>query len=330
MLPMPEVAALRRLTEGDEMCPICRSSTYLNPNMRFLVNLECYHKICESCVNRIFGSGPAPCPYLNCGKRLRRQRFKSQIFEDLRVEREVDVRQRVTKIYNQPESSFKSAREYDDYLEHIETLVFTLSGPEGAEKQEAEEEIREHERIHKQEILENALKQRHMQLMEEDLQKQNSERERRLRMLALELQNQEREYKRIMQQETVNSLAAGQDADLALREAADRAKKRTEMLRNQYSLELNRSKYATKNAVSLGTVVEASENSTPFTPFDGDRSIFPFKLQQSYFDPLTSQFNTDPTLRAGGFTPQLAELSALATAFMSLEVDIQSEKVITI
>lgn len=296
------------------------------------MNSECYHKICESCVDRIFGSGPAPCPYLNCGKRLRRQRFKSQVFEDLRVEREVDVRQRVTKIYNRPESSFESPREYDDYLEHIETLVFTLSGPEGPEKQEAEDELREYEGSHKQEILENALKQRHMQQMEEELQKQNAERERRLRILAIELQNQEKEYKRIMQQETVNSLAAGHDADSALLEAADRAKQRTDMLRNQYSLELERSKSAAKNAATLGFMGEALEpaNATPFTPFNGDRDVYPFQLQQNYFDPLMSQFSTDPTLRAGGFTPQFAELGALATAFMGLEVDIQSEKSIVV
>ncbi|KAI7394791.1 hypothetical protein KC328_g5988, partial [Hortaea werneckii] len=31
-----------------EQCPICKSTRYLNPSLRFLVNPECYHKLCAS------------------------------------------------------------------------------------------------------------------------------------------------------------------------------------------------------------------------------------------------------------------------------------------
>lgn len=80
-----------------DICPVCKSSRYLNPNMRFLVNPECYHKMCESCVDRIFSHGPAPCPIAGCKKTLRKARFRMQTFEDLKVEREVDIRRRVAK-----------------------------------------------------------------------------------------------------------------------------------------------------------------------------------------------------------------------------------------
>ena len=78
-----------------DICPVCKSSRYLNPNMRFLVNPECYHKMCESCVDRIFSQGPAPCPIAGCARTLRKQRFRRQTFEDLQIEREVDIRRRV-------------------------------------------------------------------------------------------------------------------------------------------------------------------------------------------------------------------------------------------
>jgi Zinc finger, C3HC4 type (RING finger) len=29
----------------DDRCPVCKSDKYLNPNLKFLVNPECYHKL---------------------------------------------------------------------------------------------------------------------------------------------------------------------------------------------------------------------------------------------------------------------------------------------
>ena len=81
-----------------EICPVCKSSRYLNPKMRFLVNPECYHKMCESCVDRIFSQGPAPCPVAGCGRTLRKARFRKQTFGDIKVEREVDIRRRVAAV----------------------------------------------------------------------------------------------------------------------------------------------------------------------------------------------------------------------------------------
>ena len=80
-----------------DICPVCKSSRYLNPDMKFLVNPECYHKMCESCVDRIFSHGPAPCSVAGCHRTLRKQRFRKQTFGDIQVEKEVDVRKRVAK-----------------------------------------------------------------------------------------------------------------------------------------------------------------------------------------------------------------------------------------
>ena len=94
-----------------DMCPICKTDKYLSPNMNFLINPECYHKICESCVDRIFSLGPAPCPYPKCGKILRKNKFKKQIFDDLGIEKEIDIRKRVSGIYNKTEEDFDDLKE---------------------------------------------------------------------------------------------------------------------------------------------------------------------------------------------------------------------------
>lgn len=67
--------------------------------MRFLINPECYHKMCESCVDRIFSSGPANCPVAGCHRTLRKAKFRTQTFEDIQVEREVDIRREVMAMY---------------------------------------------------------------------------------------------------------------------------------------------------------------------------------------------------------------------------------------
>jgi CDK-activating kinase assembly factor MAT1 len=119
----------------DDRCPVCKSDKYLNPNLKFLVNPECYHKLycnsekgltnrCETCIDRIFTLGPAPCP--QCGRMLRKAKFRKQTFEDTLVEREVDVRRRITKLFNKRREDFKTLRAYNDYLEEVEDISTPL------------------------------------------------------------------------------------------------------------------------------------------------------------------------------------------------------------
>lgn len=112
--------------DGGDICPVCKSSRYLNPNMKFLVNPECYHKMCESCVDRIFSHGPAACPIAGCKRTLRKAKFRKQTFDDLKVEREVDIRRRVQRILNKKQSDFETLRDYNDYLETVEETTWNL------------------------------------------------------------------------------------------------------------------------------------------------------------------------------------------------------------
>ena len=104
---------------AEDKCPVCSSDRYLNPSLRLLVS-PCYHKMCESCIDRLFTLGPEPCPI--CGKIIRKTAFVAQTFEDLGVEKEVAIRRRVAKAYNLTVDDFHDLRSYNDYLEEVEDI----------------------------------------------------------------------------------------------------------------------------------------------------------------------------------------------------------------
>ena len=122
--------------------------------MRFLVNPECYHKMCESCVDRIFSHGPAPCPVAGCARTLRKARFRRQTFEDLRVEREVDIRRRVAAVFNRREDEFESLRHWNNYLEEVENLTWNLL--QGVDVKETERKLDAYRKQNEEGIRQNA------------------------------------------------------------------------------------------------------------------------------------------------------------------------------
>ncbi|KAM0795444.1 CDK-activating kinase assembly factor MAT1-domain-containing protein [Usnea florida] len=152
--PTRNGTAPRRPGEDDDICPVCKSSRYLNPSMRFLVNPECYHKMCESCVDRIFSHGPAPCPLAGCARTLRKARFRRQTFEDLAVEREVDVRRRIASIFNRREDDFETLLAWNNYLEEVENLTWNLL--QGVDVPETERKLESYRRQNEHEIQHNA------------------------------------------------------------------------------------------------------------------------------------------------------------------------------
>ena len=104
---------------SDDKCPICKTDRYMSPRLRLMVS-PCYHKMCESCIDRLFSLGPAACP--ECGQIVRKPQFSAQTFQDLGVEEEVNVRKRVSKLFTRGPDDFKDLRAYNDYLEEFEEI----------------------------------------------------------------------------------------------------------------------------------------------------------------------------------------------------------------
>ncbi|GLG97568.1 hypothetical protein R5R35_011841 [Gryllus longicercus] len=108
----------------DQICPRCKTSKYRKPSMKLMVNV-CGHALCEACVDLLFLKGAGSC--LECNVPLRRCNFRVQLFEDPMVEKEVDIRRRVLRDFNKREEDFNTLREYNDYLEEVESIVYNLT-----------------------------------------------------------------------------------------------------------------------------------------------------------------------------------------------------------
>ncbi|CAG4965944.1 CDK-activating kinase assembly factor MAT1 [Colias croceus] len=107
----------------DQACPRCKTTKYRNPSLKLMVNV-CGHALCESCVDLLFLKGSGSCP--ECNVPLRRSNFRVQLFEDAMVEKEMDIRKRILKDFNKKEEDFATLREYNDYLEDIESIIYNL------------------------------------------------------------------------------------------------------------------------------------------------------------------------------------------------------------
>ncbi|KAG7334539.1 hypothetical protein KOW79_002946 [Hemibagrus wyckioides] len=108
----------------DQGCPRCKTTKYRNPSLKLMVNV-CGHTLCENCVEMLFVRGSSNC--VQCDTPLRKSNFRLQLFEDPAVDKEVEIRKKVLKIYNKRDVDFPSLREYNDYLEQVEEIVFNLT-----------------------------------------------------------------------------------------------------------------------------------------------------------------------------------------------------------
>ncbi|KAM0787238.1 hypothetical protein ACM66B_006475 [Microbotryomycetes sp. NB124-2] len=118
----------------DDVCPVCKTDRFRNPKLRLMVS-SCYHKMCESCMDRIFSLGPEPCPV--CHTVIRKAHFKPQRFEDLKVQKELAIRKKMARTFNKTEQDFVSAEAYDKYLEEVEAWTFKLIQEQDVEETEA-------------------------------------------------------------------------------------------------------------------------------------------------------------------------------------------------
>jgi len=112
------------VVEMDQACPKCKTTKYRNPNMKLMVNV-CGHNLCENCVELLFVKGSGACP--ECNVPLRRGNFRLQLFEDANIDKEVDIRRKILRDFNKQEEDFETLREFNDYLEMVEDIIFNLT-----------------------------------------------------------------------------------------------------------------------------------------------------------------------------------------------------------
>lgn len=310
-----------------DMCPICKTDRYLSPNMTFLINPECYHKICESCVDRIFSLGPAPCPYPKCNKTLRKNRFKKQVFEDIKIEREIDIRKRIQSIYNKTQEDFPSLQEYNQYLEEVENIIFNLT--ENIDAEETEKKVAQYEADHKIEILEIAMR----ELQKDADSAKYQEATERLRQEKLKIQRQmeveDLEFQQQQKAELMEKLSASDaNAEEIMQQQKSKQLKRSLLRKRQLQQILNQ---LDKQFLSASHTPEKAVPRTPFTPFCGDRDLHRLydlgtDIADAYYDPYVHKLAQNKEFLGGGWRLESVFERALDEAFMGLRCFISEEK----
>ncbi|XP_022107788.1 CDK-activating kinase assembly factor MAT1-like [Acanthaster planci] len=188
----------------EQACPRCKSTKFRNPALKLLVNV-CGHTLCENCVEILFVRGSGACP--SCNTPLRKNQFRVQEFEDAYVEKEVDIRKRILKDFNQQEDDFPTLREYNDYLEEVETIIFNLTN--GIDVEATKKKVELYRKQNRDRITRNRSKQSSDQvyleaLIQEEREEQEEKRQQ-LQFLERQTKNQKKRDKEALIDELIYS-----------------------------------------------------------------------------------------------------------------------------
>ena len=107
--------------------------------------------LCESCVETLFAKGSGACP--ECEIPLRRGNFKLQLFEDATIDKEVEIRRRILRDFCKTQEDFSTLREYNDYLEEVEDIIFNLAN--NIDVEETKRKIQDYKEYNKDYIKKN-------------------------------------------------------------------------------------------------------------------------------------------------------------------------------
>ncbi|GAA6009962.1 hypothetical protein JCM10207_002175 [Rhodosporidiobolus poonsookiae] len=220
---------LAEYSSPDDVCPVCKNDRYLNPKLRLMVS-KCYHKMCESCLDRLFSLGPEPCPI--CGQTIRKAQFQPQIFQNLEVQKEVAVRRRMAKIFNKRPEDFPTPSAYNDYLETYESLTFSLIHSIGSDLAATEAKIRAYELQNRQSIEDNeerlvAEKEAHEGREKKEREKREEERRKAVEEQREEEREKEEERRRVVAELEKGDLPASEILAASAARARSSALKRS-------------------------------------------------------------------------------------------------------
>ncbi|XP_030414387.1 CDK-activating kinase assembly factor MAT1 isoform X2 [Gopherus flavomarginatus] len=171
----------------DQGCPRCKTTKYRNPSLKLMVNV-CGHTLCESCVELLFVRGAGNCQ--ECDTPLRKSNFRVQLFEDPAIDKEVEIRKKVLKVYNKREDDFPSLTEYNDFLEEVEEIVFNLTN--NVDLENTRKKMDMYQKDNKEVIQKNKIKlTREQEELEEALEVERQENEQRRLFIQKEEQMQQ-------------------------------------------------------------------------------------------------------------------------------------------
>ncbi|KAH8816516.1 CDK-activating kinase assembly factor MAT1-domain-containing protein [Xylogone sp. PMI_703] len=315
------------INPSEDICPVCKSNRYLNPSLQFLINPECYHKMCSTCVDRIFSSGPASCPVPYCGKTLRKRGFHKAFFGDLQVEREVDIRKRVGEVFNRRQDEFETLLDWNNYLEEVETLVFDLVEGTREDKARAEEKLRQYREGNKGEIEENKrLGQEEAEMIRlKEKAEQDAVRQRRLQELKEE-EEEKMDLERSRRAALEQMANSNEDANKIAKQLSRVILKKTSGRRNVMDNKPTESTTAPSLTIRGLKKKVAPMPEKPYDPFGGlDLTPTRYTLQGDYDNEWLETAKADIRHMAGGYSLQEYYARTMFEAFSGLGVFVEDE-----
>ena len=314
---------------SNDICPVCKSSRYLNPNMKLKVNPECWHRMCESCVERIFGHGPAQCPIAGCRRTLRKHRFREQTFEDIQIEREVDIRREVNDVMNMREDDFETLMDYNNYLEDVETITFNLIN--NVDVAAARATLEKYKSENSNSISANASREKEERANAAAREREEREVHRLNIQAARRQAEEEQKAKAEDEQNLVNKLAASQgDANKIAQDAAKVQYKRA-AARRQEQVEKNTADSTTNGdsfvirGLDRRKKKEPPKPEAPYSPFAGVHVERQQPPSESYKMDWLDKSRNDVLVTAGGYDFNDYCQRALSDAFSGLGVFVGDE-----
>lgn len=118
----------------------------------------------------------------------------------MKIEREVDVRKRVGQVFNRREEEFETLRDWNNYLENVEEVVFEIVEGTPAERRAAEERLKAYAEENERDIKESA-------------EAEKEEKERRQKRAIAEVEATKRRREEVLREE--------QEAKVELRRARE-------------------------------------------------------------------------------------------------------------
>lgn len=328
----------------DDVCPVCKSARYLNPSMKFKINPVCWHKMCESCIDRIFSHGPAQCPIAGCGATLRKHRFRKQTFADIAMEREVSIRKQIAEKVNLREEDFEDLRSWNDYLNTVEDWTFNLIN--NIDVEQTQKDLEAFQIGHRDVILRNK-RLAGQETRDLGVHMAAEKEAARLRREAARQEDEEERMERARSKDDViNKLAREAGGDV--RKPTSTARKTAfEQQQNLRARRLVDTTITTgQDGGSMTNVMTDSSSSTPmkikglkqykepepeaaYDAFAGLRFEVKYTVLQSdnraYDFPWLDRAREDPAWSAGGYDVQAYCARALEDAFAGLGVFVEEE-----
>jgi len=274
--------------------------------------------MCESCIDRLFTLGPAPCPI--CNKTLRKLAFTPQTFEDLSVEKEIAVRRRIAKHFNKRKDDFPDLRSYNDYLEEAEEIAFNLINENDIPETEA--------RIAKYSAENAALIELNLQREEAYAralreQEEQERREREQRALDLKRADEELQEEKAKEQRSIIDKLEMSDKNALklIAKARANAQKRSNAraAANASTIRAGGADFLRSRAAQSVEVPDV-----PHVPLQDEYTAYEdmFQLQPAYDDFFSEAVRKDREgiMRAGGYMIEEAWERAIRSAVAGLEL----------